>query len=84
MNEVEVRPDSDEDVGLWGYCPSCERWWLSASWGAVEPQDDAVTGVARCPRCDTVAFPVEVRVDGITRLRLELDLPPGAEFPVLP
>ncbi|MEX0953573.1 MAG: hypothetical protein WDZ26_07065 [Nitriliruptoraceae bacterium] len=84
MSEVQVRLVDDDDVGLWGYCPSCERWWLSAAWGAVDTPDAAANVVARCPACDTVSFPIEVRVDGITRLRLELDLPPGAEFPILP
>lgn len=58
---------------VWGFCERCERWRLSAAWG--EP--------AACPECGAPPHPLERWADGAGRISLVLDVPPGAELPVL-
>ena len=60
----------------WGFCASCELWRLE-TWG-----DPHV-----CPKCGETPDPVEVLVDSVAHVvghtTLVLELPPGAEFPLL-
>lgn len=60
----------------WGYCASCERWRY-ADWN--DPPS--------CPVCSEAPDPLEQLDNGIARLvgrtTLLLELPPGAELPIL-
>ena len=56
----------------WGFCATCELWRLER-WG--DP--------AACPRCGGAPDPLERVVDGVGRVRLSLELPPGSELPLL-
>jgi hypothetical protein len=61
---------------IWGFCEPCERWRLSRGWLRS-------SGRARCPVCDTPAALIEKVEGGVARVRLVLELPPGAEMPLL-
>lgn len=70
------RPAAGQPAGpppLWGFCPGCERWRLSDAWG--DP--------AACPGCGAAPSPLEQWADGAGRILLVLDLPPGADLPLL-
>jgi hypothetical protein len=56
----------------WGFCETCERWLLE-EWG--EPP--------ACPACGGSPDPLEQLVDGVGRVSLSLELPPGSELPLL-
>jgi hypothetical protein len=56
----------------WGFCEACELWRLE-QWG--EP--------AACPWCGAAPNPVEQVENGIGRVQLSLELPPGSELPLL-
>jgi hypothetical protein len=56
----------------WGFCEACELWRLE-HWG--EP--------AACPWCGAAPNPVEQVENGIGRVQLSLELPPGSELPLL-
>lgn len=58
---------------VWGFCEVCGRWRLSDRWG-VPPA---------CPRCGAAPDPLERWSDGAGRVELVLDLPPGADLPML-
>ncbi len=58
---------------VWGFCPGCELWQLSAAWG--EPP--------ACPQCGTPPSPLEQWADGTGHVLLVLDLPPGSGLPIL-
>lgn len=63
--------------GLWGYCGGCERWRLSEEWFAGPGEEPA------CPVCGTPPDPLERLEGGRGRVVLQLELPPGAELPIL-
>ena len=56
----------------WGFCVTCELWRFE-EWG--EP--------AACPRCGRAPDPLERFEDGVARVNLSLELPPGSELPLL-
>jgi hypothetical protein len=56
----------------WGFCEQCELWRLE-EWG--DP--------ASCPWCGAAPDPIERFEDGVARLSLSLELPPGSELPLL-
>lgn len=58
---------------LWGFCPACERWRHSGGWG--QPP--------RCPACGAAPDPMERWVAGTGRIEIVLELPPGADLPML-
>jgi hypothetical protein len=57
---------------LWGFCERCELWRLER-WGAP----------AVCPFCGGEPHPIERMEDGVARVALTLELPPGSELPLL-
>lgn len=57
---------------VWGFCAECELWRLER-WGAP----------AACPRCGGAPDPLERLENGVGRVRLTLELPPGSELPLL-
>jgi hypothetical protein len=61
---------------IWGFCENCERWRLSDGWRRAD-------GAAKCPVCDTPAALIETVEGGVGRISLVLELPPGAEMPLL-
>lgn len=58
--------------GAWGFCERCELWQL-ADWRRPPA----------CPVCGAEPRPLEEIVDGVGRVSLVLDLPPGSELPLL-
>ena len=63
---------------LWGYCSLCERWRLSDRWFDGDPLRPA------CPVCGDEPSPLEHIENGRGRIVLVLELPPGADLPLLP
>ena len=61
---------------LWGFCERCELWRLSDEWFMS-------SACASCPVCGGEPQPIERLEDGVARLELVLDLPPGSELPLL-
>ena len=57
---------------VWGFCARCELWRLER-WGAP----------AACPQCGGVPDPLERLENGVGRVELTLELPPGSELPLL-
>ena len=67
------RPGVAAGPARWGFCGTCELWKLSDAWG--DPP--------ACPVCGAPPSPLERWADGAYRLELALDLPPGADLPLL-
>ena len=61
---------------IWGFCDRCERWRFSADWLRA-------SGGAKCPVCDARPALIEKVEGGVARISLVLELPPGAEMPLL-
>ncbi len=63
-------------MSRWGFCPDCSLWRY-ADW-------DARTATPSCPVCAAAPSPIEtIGDDGVGRLVLVLELPPGADLPLL-
>ena len=61
---------------IWGFCDQCELWRFSAEWYLL-------SAIAKCPECKATTALIE-KIDGSeTRIDLKLELPPGAELPLL-
>jgi hypothetical protein len=59
----------DHLAGIWGYCPSCERWRHSAAW--------AEAGDPACPVCGNAPSLIERRSGDHTVLDLQLEVAVG-------
>ena len=76
MTAVLAGVRDDEDA-LWGFCAPCELWRFSSQWmlgGTTEPA---------CPVCGSPPSALEVLNDGVARVQLLLELPPGGDIPFL-
>jgi hypothetical protein len=62
---------------LWGFCPSCELWRYSTEWLAAGSDEPA------CPVCRSAPTALEVLDNGVARVHLILELPPGGDIPLL-
>lgn len=76
MTAVLARARDDESA-LWGFCASCELWRFSAQWTR------AGVGEPACPVCGSPPSALEVLDDGVARIHLVLELPPGGDIPFL-
>lgn len=62
---------------LWGFCASCELWRFSSQWTPAGSDEPA------CPVCGSPPSALEVVDDGVARVHLLLELPPGGDIPFL-
>ena len=67
----------DDDGALWGFCASCELWRFSSQWTPAGADGPA------CPVCGSPPSALEVLEDGVARVDLMLELPPGGDIPFL-
>ena len=67
----------DEDSALWGFCPTCDLWRFSTEWTGAGSDE------AACPVCGSAPSALEVLDDGVARVHLMLELPPGGDIPFL-
>lgn len=67
---------------VWGFCDSCARWRLGGwrSPGTDPPGGRADGAPARCPDCGREPALLETLADGVGRITLLLDVPPGADL----
>ena len=72
-----LSPVRDEDSALWGFCASCELWRCSTRWTRAGTDEPA------CPVCGSAPSALEVLDDGVARVHLLLELPPGGDIPFL-
>jgi hypothetical protein len=61
---------------IWRFCDQCELWRFSAEWYLTST-------IAKCPECKATTALIEKIEGSETRIALKLELPPGAELPLL-